>query len=142
MESTVVWQRVEGAVVLLSALAIYFYLGAEFSWWLALLVFLAPDISVVTYLIGPKTGSIGYNLVHLYAFGALFLASGLVTSSMTVATLGALWLAHSGFDRMLGLGLKSQEGFYVTHLGPIGLICRTVRMNRERNSPLPVRLRR
>lgn len=36
------------------------------------------------------------------------------------ALLGALWLAHSGFDRMLGYGLKSPEGFSITHLGRIG----------------------
>lgn len=29
-------------------------------------------------------------------------------------------LAHAGFDRMLGYGLKSPEGFTVTHLGTIG----------------------
>ncbi|WP_425033627.1 DUF4260 family protein [Pelagibacterium sp.] len=36
------------------------------------------------------------------------------------ATLGALWLAHCGLDRMLGYGLQSPEGFSITHLRRIG----------------------
>jgi hypothetical protein len=30
------------------------------------------------------------------------------------------WLAHIGFDRALGFGLKSPRGFAHTHLGLIG----------------------
>lgn len=37
-----------------------------------------------------------------------------------MSALGELWVAHAGFDRMLGYGLKSPEGFTVTHLGTIG----------------------
>jgi len=32
MEGVVIWQRIEGAVVFLSALGIFYYIGAEFSW--------------------------------------------------------------------------------------------------------------
>jgi hypothetical protein len=38
----------------------------------------------------------------------------------TGLTVGALWFAHAGFDRLLGYGLKSPEGFSFTHLGQIG----------------------
>nr|WP_312052333.1 DUF4260 family protein [Brevundimonas diminuta] len=31
-----------------------------------------------------------------------------------------IWLAHIGFDRALGYGLKSPEAFGLTHLGLIG----------------------
>jgi hypothetical protein len=61
-----------------------------------------------------------YNLVHVYAFGAVLLAIGVGVDAPVAAALGALWIAHSGFDRMLGYGLKSPEGFTVTHLGTIG----------------------
>jgi len=120
MESTVIWQRVEGALVFASALAIFFYLGIELPWWVVLLIFFAPDISFGAYLLGPRVGSFGYNIVHIYAFGALFLACGLTMGIASIAGIGALWLAHSGFDRMLGYGLKSPEWFNVTHMGTIG----------------------
>ena len=31
-----------------------------------------------------------------------------------------IWLAHIGFDRALGYGLKYASGFGFTHLGRIG----------------------
>jgi hypothetical protein len=31
-----------------------------------------------------------------------------------------IWLAHIGFKRTLGLGLKYANGFRLTHLGSIG----------------------
>lgn len=48
------------------------------------------------------------------------IALGLLYALPLVTGLGALWLAHSGFDRLLGYGLKSSEAFSVTHLGRIG----------------------
>lgn len=120
MQRRVLWQRIEGAGTLLAGLAIWLHLGAGLPWWAALLIFFAPDLSFAAYLAGPKVGAWGYNIVHLYAFGAAFLAAGLLASLPVMAALGALWFAHAGFDRLLGYGLKSEQGFQVTHLGRIG----------------------
>jgi hypothetical protein len=35
-------------------------------------------------------------------------------------SIAMIWLAHIGFDRALGYGLKYQAGFGFTHLGRIG----------------------
>jgi Domain of unknown function (DUF4260) len=35
-------------------------------------------------------------------------------------SLALIWLAHIGFDRALGYGLKYSAGFGLTHLGRIG----------------------
>ena len=117
---TVGWQRLEGALVFAAALVLFVFLDDTIAWWLAVLLFFAPDLSFAAYALGPRIGALGYNLVHVYAFGAVLLAAGLVANAVTLSALGALWLAHSGFDRMLGYGLKSPEGFKITHLGPIG----------------------
>jgi Domain of unknown function (DUF4260) len=85
-----------------------------------LLIFFAPDLTFAAYLLGPRIGAFCYNAVHVYAFGAALFAIGLTVPVPLLAGLGGLWLAHSGFDRMLGYGLKSPEGFSVTHLGRIG----------------------
>jgi hypothetical protein len=37
-----------------------------------------------------------------------------------VLSLALIWLAHIGFDRALGYGLKYAAGFGFTHLGRIG----------------------
>jgi hypothetical protein len=117
---TIAWQRLEGAGVCLSTLVLFALMGDGVAWWLAVILFFAPDISIAGYLAGPKFGAVVYNLAHAYALGAVLLAVGVGLNAPLVAALGALWLAHAGFDRMLGYGLKSPEGFTVTHLGSIG----------------------
>lgn len=114
------WQRFEGAILLLSGLAIYWQHHEVVPWWAAILLFFSPDISFAGYGLGPRVGAFIYNCVHVYAFGAAVLALGLYMIEPVLVALGALWLGHSGFDRMLGYGLKSAEGFAFTHLGQIG----------------------
>ncbi|MFV0244168.1 MAG: DUF4260 family protein [Qingshengfaniella sp.] len=87
---------------------------------MALLIFFAPDLSFVAYLFGPRAGAFSYNLVHIYASGMILVVVGITFSLAVLSALGALWLAHSGVDRLLGYGLKSNEGFAFTHLGRIG----------------------
>ncbi len=118
--NTIIWQRLEGACICLSALVLFVVLDDGIAWWLAVVLFLAPDISFAGYLAGSRFGAVAYNLVHVYAFGIVLLTVGLGLGAPVVAALGALWVAHAGFDRMLGYGLKSPEGFNVTHLGTIG----------------------
>lgn len=120
MEALVVWQRVEGLLVLVGALALFWQLDSGMAWWLAIPVFLAPDLSFLAYLFGPRVGAVGYNIVHVYGFGLVLLAAGSLFAVPILAACGALFLAHSGFDRMLGYGLKSAEGFAHTHMGRIG----------------------
>ncbi len=114
------WQRAEGAIVFLAGLGLFLHTQTGLAWWIVIAIFFVPDISVAAYLLGRKVGAFGYNLVHIYAFGAALYVIGLISGLPMIVATGALWLAHSGFDRMLGYGLKSTEGFSVTHLGRIG----------------------
>lgn len=72
------------------------------------------------YLAGNKTGAWIYNLAHTYAAALTLLAIGLVTDHRAFFGVGLIWCAHIGFDRVMGYGLKSPEGFRFTHLGKIG----------------------
>jgi Domain of unknown function (DUF4260) len=118
--NTIIWQRFEGAGVCAAALILFVFLGDGVAWWLPAVLFFAPDISFAGYFAGPRFGAFAYNLVHVYAFGTVLLVVGVGLDAPIMAALGALWVAHAGFDRMLGYGLKSPKGFTVTHLGPIG----------------------
>ena len=120
MSDLIVWQRIEAALVFVASLALFWQADSGLAWWLAAIVFFAPDLSFAGYAAGSRVGAAVYNTVHVYAFGLVVLAIGAAASMPLLAGLGALWLAHSGFDRMLGYGLKSTEGFGVTHLGRIG----------------------
>ncbi|MFK4447250.1 hypothetical protein ABH944_007520 [Caballeronia udeis] len=120
MVRAVLWQRVEGFIIFAVGVALFWHENKAMPWWGALLIFFAPDLSFLGYLFGPRTGALCYNAAHIYAFGAASLAIGLIVPIPLLVLPGALWLAHSGFDRMLGYGLKSPEGFAFTHLGRIG----------------------
>jgi hypothetical protein len=53
--------------------------------------------------------------------GPLTLAAFAIATDQSVAlAVSPIWLAHIGFDRMLGYGLKCASGFSDTHLGRIG----------------------
>ena len=106
--------RIEGFAAFAAALALYAYAG--FSWPVFALLFLAPDLAMLAYLAGPRVGAIRYNLVHTYAIAVAVTLAGYF-SGVSVATAGGLILiAHIGFDRALGFGLKYSTGFGDTHL--------------------------
>jgi hypothetical protein len=46
--------------------------------------------------------------------------AGFAFASPLVLSIAMIWLAHIGFDRTLGYGLKYSAGFGFTHLGRIG----------------------
>lgn len=122
--NAVLWQRFEGGLVLVAALGLIlaFRLFAPVGpWWLWLILFFAPDIGFLGYLVGPRVGAIVYNLLHLYGAGLLLTMVGMLVYGNTfLMGVGLIWVAHVGFDRMLGYGLKEPTGFGDTHLGRIG----------------------
>jgi hypothetical protein len=106
--------RLEGAVLLLLSVVLYGLNGA--SWLLFVLLFLVPDLSMLGYLSGPRTGAVIYNLFHTYVLPGLLAALGLSMRSPLLVSLALVWFAHIGFDRMVGFGLKYPTGFFDTHL--------------------------
>src|ERR1700756_4352984 len=55
--------RCEGLALFLGACALYDVWGG--SWWLFIVLFLAPDLSFLAYLIGARPGAMAYNAVHI-----------------------------------------------------------------------------
>jgi hypothetical protein len=45
---------------------------------------------------------------------------GVLTLDPIAGPIAMIWLAHIGFKRTMGLGLKYASGFRLTHLGAIG----------------------
>ena len=110
--------RAEGLALLAAAAWLYGHAG--FDWALFAILFLAPDLSFLGYLAGPRAGALAYNAAHS-TNGALGLGVASLAVNQPLAMAAALiWLAHIGFDRALGYGLKYGAGFGVTHLGGIG----------------------
>lgn len=112
------WQRLEGVALLVVAVLAYAQAGQ--GWQLFAVLFLTPDLSFAGYLAGPRVGAWAYNLAHSLIGPLALVAAGLLTAGPLATALALIWLAHVGFDRALGYGLKSPEGFGITHLGRIG----------------------
>jgi len=102
------------------AISVIAYAQFGDGWGVFALFFLAPDLSFLGYLAGPKVGAVTYNVAHSLVGALAALAVGLVLSAPVALTAGIIWTAHIGFDRMMGYGLKYSASFGFTHLGVIG----------------------
>ncbi len=106
--------------LLMFAFALFLFSGLDSSWGLFALLFFAPDLSMIGYLINPRLGAWTYNLVHHKGLGiTLYVLSVLLPAPWLTFT-GILLFAHSSFDRIFGYGLKHEDAFQNTHLGRIG----------------------
>jgi len=110
--------RLEGAAMLAAALYAWHLTGG--SWLVFGLLFFTPDLAMLGYLAGPRAGAIAYNLAHTYVIAALIGAIGLLAGSPMAVAAAIILAGHSGFDRMLGYGLKYTDAFGHTHLGKLG----------------------
>ncbi|HWX53564.1 MAG TPA: DUF4260 domain-containing protein [Verrucomicrobiae bacterium] len=106
----------EGAAIFLACLIAYGHLGH--GWWWFVALFLVPDISMLGYLHGAKSGAWLYNLVHTELF-PVALGAGAVFYRPSLLAFALIWMAHIGFDRMLGYGLKYPTQFTDTHLARV-----------------------
>ncbi|HEY1467451.1 MAG TPA: DUF4260 domain-containing protein [Candidatus Acidoferrum sp.] len=106
--------HLEGASILV--LAVVLYRAGHFSWGLFAFLFLAPDLFMLGYLIDVTWGAAFYNLVHTYVGSVALLLPSFLLPAPRLTTFGLIWLAHLGFDRMLGFGLKYPTFFKDTHL--------------------------
>jgi hypothetical protein len=100
--------------------AVFFYVQLGEAWWLFAVLFLAPDLSFLGYLGGARTGAIVYNAAHTLIGPVALAGTGLLLSHQVLVPLALIWVAHIGFDRLLGYGLKYAAGFSFTHLGQVG----------------------
>lgn len=101
-------------------LSLLLFSGLDYSWWLFVLLFLTPDLSMLGYLANPRLGAWTYNLIHHKGLAITLYVLGSLQFTPWLMFAGALLLAHSSFDRVLGYGLKHEDSFQNTHLGRIG----------------------
>lgn len=107
--------RLEGLLVLAGATMAYAWLGA--SWWMFALLFLIPDLSMLGYLVNRRIGAAIYNAGHSYLLPACLAAFGWLSDLPNLFPIALIWVAHIGFDRAVGYGLKYPDAFKHTHLG-------------------------
>ena len=106
--------HLEGALIFGAAL--YLYRAGHYHWWRFAVLFLAPDLFMIGYLKDAKLGCAFYNSVHTVTGPLLLLGGALVFGAPRYMPYALIWLAHIGFDRALGFGLKYPTFFKDTHL--------------------------
>ena len=101
-------------------LGIYLFSLLNFEWWWFLVLILAPDLSMLGYIFGNKSGAFFYNIFHHRGIAILIYILGCYLKMELLQLIGIILFAHSSMDRMFGYGLKYESGFKYTHLGEIG----------------------
>ena len=110
--------RLEGLAVAVLSAVLYARTGA--SWWLFAALWLAPDLSMLGYLLDACWGARLYNAVHTFITPATLAVAGLLLGSLSLLPVALIWINHIGIDRLMGYGLKYPQGFGWTHLGKLG----------------------
>lgn len=100
-------------------LGVYLFGLLPYAWWWFLVLLLAPDIGMIGYLFGNKTGAFTYNIFHHKGIAIAVYLVGVYFSMPMVQLAGTILFAHAAFDRILGYGLKYEKGFKFTHLGEL-----------------------
>lgn len=107
--------RLDGLAVTLASIVLYRELGM--SWWVFVVLFLVPDVSILAYLLNARVGATVYNLMHTYVWPAGMFAMGFLSARGTLMGVALIWMAHIAIDRALGFGLKySDAPFRETHV--------------------------
>jgi hypothetical protein len=101
-----------------AGLAIAVVVTQHASWWQLVVFSMAPDLSFLAGMssglargqLHPRAVPI-YNAVHRYWVPAVLVVVTLVLHSPEWLAAGLAWIAHISFDRSLGFGLRTKEGF-------------------------------
>lgn len=101
-------------------LGIYLFSLLRFEWWWFLVLILAPDLAMLGYIFGNKSGAFFYNLFHHRGIAILIYIVGCYLKMELLQLIGIILFSHSAMDRFFGYGLKYESGFKYTHLGEIG----------------------
>ena len=101
-----------------AGLAVVVVVTQHASWWQPVVFAIAPDI---TLFFGSRPGLARgqldpravpfYNAVHRFWAPAVLILSAFLLHGDAWVAAGLAWCAHIGFDRSLGFGLRTPEGF-------------------------------
>ena len=113
-------KRIAYALLGLAAagLGIYLLVARQATWWPLVVFAIAPDLTfLLSFGPGLQRGQLHpravpfYNAVHRFWAPAFLVVVAYVLHSDAWVAAGLAWVAHIGFDRSLGFGLRTREGF-------------------------------
>lgn len=95
----------------MAVLSIYLFLNLQLNiaWWLYILLFFIPDLSLIGFSMQNKPGILIYSVIHHKAFAILLWICGLYFNIEYITLAGLILFGHISFDRFLGLSLNLKE---------------------------------
>ena len=107
-----------GVGIVATAVAIAVVVTRHAGWWPLVIFAIAPDLSFLAGMSGdlqrgqlhPRAVPL-YNAVHRYWAPVVLVAITFFIGSPAWLGAGLAWIAHISFDRSLGFGLRTPEGF-------------------------------
>lgn len=106
--------RLESFALLAGTVAVYSRVAPD--WLLFALLLFVPDVTMIGYLRDVRLGSLIYNLGHTLSLPILMVSIALALSSVLLAQISLIWIAHIAIDRIMGYGLKYATTFKDTHM--------------------------
>lgn len=100
--------------------SIFLFARLDYDWWWYPALLLLPDLGMLGYLAGSRTGAVTYNLLHHKAVALVVYTAGSISGIPALQLAGLILFGHSSLDRVFGYGLKYTDSFQHTHLGRIG----------------------
>ena len=101
-----------------AGLGIWVVVTQHVSWWQFAVFAIAPDVTLLFgFHRGLQRGQLDprvvpfYNAVHRFWAPAVLVVIALVLHADAWVAAGLAWSAHIAFDRSLGFGLRTAEGF-------------------------------
>ena len=101
-----------------AGLGIWVVVTQHAPWWQLLVFALAPDVTMLFgFRAGLQRGQLdpravpAYNAVHRYWAPVVLVVVAFVLHFDAWVAAGLAWCAHISFDRSLGFGLRTREGF-------------------------------
>jgi hypothetical protein len=109
--------KLEEAAMTIASLYLLGFYDLGLSTWIWVLLFFAPDIGMLGYVVNNRAGAFTYNIFHHKGIACVVALCGYLLHQDVIVATGILLFAHASFDRILGYGLKYSDGFKKTHLG-------------------------
>ena len=102
--------------VAIFGLSLFMYTQLPYGWGLYALLILAPDISMLGYLVNTAVGAAAYNTFHHRGIALLVWGVGYWLGATVFMLIGVILFSHASLDRIFGYGLKFSDDFKRTHL--------------------------
>jgi Domain of unknown function (DUF4260) len=111
--------KFEEAAMAIAAIYLLSKYNLNLPLWIWGILFFAPDIGMLGYLVNTKIGAVMYNLFHHKAIAMAVAGIGYYYDINAVTAIGILLFAHASFHRIWGYGLKYPDNFKHTHLSSL-----------------------